>query len=156
VRTVLSAEGSRVLRSGVLPSRVLLSRVLLSRVPGCGVLGPGGPFGPRGIAAAFALSGVVHLVRPAVFTPLVPRFLPAPRALVLASGAAELVCAAGLVTRARWAAGASTALLLAIWPGNVVMALDAGSGRHPGPADSRLVAWARVPLQPLLIWAARR
>lgn len=121
-----------------------------------GVLGPDGPFGPRGIAAAFVLSGVVHLLRPAVFVALVPRSLPAPRALVLVSGAAELFCAAGLLRRARWATDASTALLLAVWPGNVVMARDAGSGRHPGPADSRLVAWARVPLQPLLIWAARR
>ena len=120
------------------------------------LLGPGGPLGPRGVAGAFALSGVVHLVRPQVFTPMVPRSLPAPRALVVLSGVAELVCAAGLLGRARWAGDASTALLLAVWPANVVMARDAGSGRHPGPADSRLVTWVRVPLQPLLIWAARR
>lgn len=119
-------------------------------------LGPDGPFGPRGIAAAFALSGVVHLVRPAVFTPLVPRVLPSPRPLVYASGAAELVCAGGLLARSPWAADASTALLLAVWPGNVVMALDAGTGRHRGPADSARVAWTRVALQPLLVWSARR
>lgn len=127
------------------------TRSRLSRVTGAA-----GPFGPRGIAAAFAASGVVHLVRPTVFVPLVPRVLPAPRALVYASGAAELVCAAGLLARARWAADASTALLLAVWPANVAMALDAGSGRLPGPADSRAVAWGRVPLQPLLVWMARR
>ena len=118
--------------------------------------GPAGPFGPRGIAAAFLTSGVVHLVRPAVFARIVPRVLPAPRALVYVSGAAELVCAAGLLTRARWAPGASTALLLAVWPANVSMALDAGSGRLPGPVDRRVVAWGRVPLQPVLVWMARR
>lgn len=120
------------------------------------VTGPAGPLGPRGIAAAFVLSGTVHLVRPSVFLALVPRSLPARRALVLGSGVAELVCAAGLLTRARWAADATTALLLAVWPANVQMALDAGTGRNPGTADRRAVAWGRVPLQPLLVWMARR
>ena len=48
------------------------------------------------------------------------------REIVLVSGVAELVCAAGLVhPRTRNAAGwASAALLLAVWPGNFQMAAD--------------------------------
>jgi uncharacterized membrane protein len=101
---------------------------------------------PRAVGASFAVSGVLHLVRPQVFTPIVPRVLPAARALVYASGVAELVCAAGLLTRRRWAADASTALLLAVWPANLQMALDQRSA----------VTWVRLPLQLPLIWAARR
>jgi len=50
---------------------------------------------------------------------------------------------------------ASTALLLAVWPANLQMALDAGTGRHPGGMDSPLVAWGRMPLQLPMLWAAR-
>jgi uncharacterized membrane protein len=46
------------------------------------------------------------------------------------------------------------AVLAAIFPANVQMALDSGSGRNPGPADNRIVAWARLPLQTVMIWAA--
>ena len=111
---------------------------------------------PRAVAASFAVSGAIHLLRPQVFTPIVPRRLPAPRVLVYLSGAAELVCAAGLFGRRRWAPDASTALLLAVWPANLQMALDAGSGRSSGPTDSRVITWARLPLQLPLIWAVRR
>lgn len=111
---------------------------------------------PLGVAASFLVSGTVHLVRPQVFVPLIPPRLPAPRAFVYVSGVAELVCAAGLIARRGWAGNAATALLLAVWPGNLQMALDAGSGRNSGLTDSRVVTWARLPLQLPLIWAARR
>ena len=67
---------------------------------------------------------------------------------------AELVCAAGLVRRTRWAAAASVATLAAVFPANVQMALDAGTGRNAGPADSRAVAWGRLPLQLVMAWMA--
>ena len=35
-----------------------------------------------GLAAMFLTSGVVHLVRPAVMEPMVPRSLPGPRQLI--------------------------------------------------------------------------
>ena len=53
-----------------------------------------------------------------------------------------------------WAAPASVALLGAVFPANLQMALDAGSGRNPGAADTRLVAWGRLPLQLPMVWAA--
>jgi len=113
---------------------------------------------PRLLVAVFAGAGVLHFVRPSFFDPLMPRLLPARlhRPLVYASGVAELACAAGLARRARWAPAASTALLLAVWPANLQMALDAGSGRNEGSMDSALVAWGRMPFQLPLVWAARQ
>lgn len=118
--------------------------------------GPGlraAALGRRGVGVAFAVSAVVHLVRPEVFAGIVPARLPAPRRLVHLSGIAEAVCAGGLLRGAAWAGPASAALLLAIWPANISMALAAGSGRHSGALDSRVLTWARVPLQVPMIWA---
>ncbi len=105
------------------------------------------------MAAIFAVGGALHLVRPDLYLPLIPRALPAPAAIVAVSGFAELVCAAGLVMRWSWAGPASAVLLIVVLPGNVQFALD----RAADPAaDPRLVvgAWLRLPLQIPLIWAA--
>jgi uncharacterized membrane protein len=111
---------------------------------------------PKLLAAAFAGSGIVHLVRPQVFSALMPRAIPERHHtnLIYASGVAELICAAGLMRRTSWAAPASVAVLAGVFPANVQMALDAGSGRNPGPADSRAIAWGRLPLQLGMVWAA--
>ncbi|WP_083931909.1 DoxX family protein [Nocardiopsis salina] len=109
---------------------------------------------PLALGGMFLAAGVLHFAAPKPFEKIMPRQLPKPRAWVYGSGVAELACGTGLVTRQRWAGPASAALLLAVWPANVQMALDSGSGRLPGPADNKAVAWGRVPLQIPLIWAA--
>ncbi|WP_304452393.1 DoxX family membrane protein [Nocardiopsis sp. YSL2] len=109
---------------------------------------------PLALGGLFLGSGLLHFLTPKPFEAIMPRALPAPRAWVYGSGAAELVCGAGLLTGRRWAGPASAALLLAVWPANVQMALDSGSGRLPSAADHPVVAWGRVPLQIPLIWAA--
>lgn len=111
---------------------------------------------PVALAAAFTGSGIVHLVRPRVFAPIMPRAIPDDHHtnLIYASGLVELVCAAGLLRRTRWASAASVATLVAVFPANVQMALDAGTGRNPGPSDNRAIAWGRLPLQLLMVWAA--
>lgn len=113
---------------------------------------------PRAVAVAFLGSGVLHLVRPQVFTPLVPRALPGATELVYASGVAELLCAGGLLCGARWAGPASAGLLLAVLPGNVQMALDATSIAQAKGGGGRVAfavgCWVRVPLQAPLVWAA--
>jgi len=98
-------------------------------------------------------SGAVHLAKPEVYEPLMPRWVPAHREVILASGVAELACALGLVLpRTRRSAGwASAALLLGVWPGNLQMALD--SNRSSNTAF-KVAAWARMPLQVPLIRAA--
>ena len=108
---------------------------------------------PPALAALFIGSGTLHLIRPHIYLRAVPRGLPAREAIVLASGIAELVCAGGLLCCARWSGPASTLLLVAVFPANVSFAITTSAD----PASSRLLvaaAWARLPLQAPLIWAA--
>jgi uncharacterized membrane protein len=107
------------------------------------------------VVGAFLVSGVVHLVRPRTFEPLMPKWVPAHREVIHASGVAELLCAAGLLLPAtRRAAGlASVAVLLGVYPGNLKMAVDAS--RTPNDAF-KAAAFARLPLQLPLIRGALR
>lgn len=112
------------------------------------------------LVVLFTVSGIVHLLRPGVFTPLVPDVLPAPRLLVYVSGVAELLCACGLVWRRtrRLAGWASAGLLVAIFPGNVTMAVEAWLSWRGGDASGTYAAGTliRLPLQLPLIWWALR
>lgn len=107
------------------------------------------------LAAMLATTGVLHFVAPAPFDAIVPRWVPGPRRRwTHLSGVAELgVAAAVAVPRSRRAGGlAAVALLLAVFPANVQMAVD---WRHK-PLPYRLLAWSRLPLQlPLVVWALR-
>lgn len=103
------------------------------------------------IAAAFTVSGVIHLAHPATFTPIVPHFLPWHTELVYASGVAELVCAVGLWRRNRWAGIAAAVLLVIIWPANLQSAIAA---QHGHDLTTQVVGWGRLPLQIPLIWFA--
>ena len=98
------------------------------------------------LAGIFATSGVVHLVRPEVYEPLMPDFVPAHRQVILGSGVAELACAAALLSpRTRSAAGwASAALLVGVFPGNLKMADDARRSRNQ---RFKAIAYGRLPLQ---------
>ncbi|WP_421743448.1 DoxX family protein [Cellulomonas sp.] len=113
----------------------------------------------HGPAIALALllgtSGVLHLRRPGIFRPLIPRSLGNPDPWVLGSGVAELACAAALTVPATRRLGglASAALLVGVFPGNVTMAVRSRPDAR-GWAGRPVVAWARLPLQvPLVAWA---
>ena len=109
----------------------------------------------RLLAAILGVSGVVHLVRPAAYEPLMPSWVPAHREVILASGVAELACAAGLALPAtrRTAGWASALLLVGVYPGNLKMAADAASS---GSTGFKVAAFARLPLQlPMIRWALR-
>jgi len=108
-----------------------------------------------GLAGIFAVSGTVHLVKPDVYEPLMPSWVPAHRKVILASGVAELACTAGLLlppTR-RLSGWASAALLVAVYPGNLKMADDARRSRSTA---YKAVAFGRLPLQAPMIRAALR
>ncbi len=108
---------------------------------------------PAWLAMLFLASGTLHLVRPRFFRPLLPSRLPARDAIVVVSGLAELACAGGLLTHARWAGPASALLLAGVFPGNVIFA--ARTTVDPNASRTlRLAALARLPLQAPLIWAA--
>lgn len=98
--------------------------------------------------------GSLHFVVPGLMAETIPSQLPNRKALVYASGVVEVVTAIGLRKRAPWAGPLAAATLLAVWPANIQMALDAGSGKNPGPMDNKALMWGRVPLQLPLIWAA--
>jgi len=106
-----------------------------------------------GLAGLFVTSGTLHLVRPQVFLPIVPRELPAREGIVYASGVAELVCAAGLALPAtRSAAGwGSAALLVGVFPANVQMTVSAAKRWRRRDDRRRLLLLAgtvaRLPMQ---------
>lgn len=107
--------------------------------------------GTLALGVLFVTTGTLHFLTPAVFDQIVPPGTPlSPRAATLLSGAAELAGGVGLVwpvTRpaARWGL---LALLVAVFPANVFMA------QHPERYGLPAWAlWARLPLQPLLMWA---
>lgn len=108
------------------------------------------------IAALFVGAGVLHFVKPRLFAAIVPPMLPAPMLLVYLSGAAEIIGGLGvLVPSLRvWAGWWLIALLVAVFPANVYMALEpAKFGIAP------VWLWLRLPLQAVLIawvwWATR-
>jgi uncharacterized membrane protein len=107
------------------------------------------------LAAIFVTSGVVHLVRPETFAPIMPQFVPAHREIVLVSGVIELLCAAGLLHPAtrRLAGWASAAVLLAVYPANFKMAGDAMQTNNQ---QFKAIALGRLPLQLPMIRAALR
>lgn len=106
------------------------------------------------LTAAMVFVGVLHFVRPEPFVAIVPKALPAPLALVLVSGAAEIAGGLGLlVPRTRRAASIGlVALYLAVLPANVNMAMNdvALDGKHLPP----VALWLRLPFQLVFIgWA---
>ncbi len=107
------------------------------------------------LAAILGGSGVIHLVRPQTYEPLMPAFVPAHREVILASGVLELACAAGLLSaRTRRPAGwASAALLVGVFPANLKMADDARRSRS---SRFKAVAYGRLPLQLPMIRMALR
>jgi uncharacterized membrane protein len=114
---------------------------------------------PLSLAALLTSSGVIHFVRPTTFTDLVPSWVPGTaHQVVYASGAAELAVAALVaVPKTRKLGGyAAAALLVAVFPGNVKMALDGGLPGGEGPKVAKYLAYARLPLQlPLIRWGLR-
>ncbi len=99
-------------------------------------------------------AGLNHFVAADTYVAMMPSALPAHRALVYLSGIAEIAGGLGLILPAtrRWAAWGLIALLVAVFPANVNMAIN-----HL-PLGERVVPtwalWARLPLQLVLIaWA---
>lgn len=94
----------------------------------------------------------MHSVRPDPFVKIVPPFIPHPLAMVYLSGAAEIAGGLGLLLRPlrRAAAWGLVALLIAVFPANIYMAVDRVQvTATPVPVS---LLWVRLPLQVALIW----
>ena len=111
------------------------------------------PTSAKILAGGFAVSGAIHLVKPEFYEPIMPAWVPAHREVILGSGVAELLLAAGLaLPRTRKVAGyASVLLLVGVFPGNVQMAQDASRTRNTA---FKAAAFGRLPLQLPMIRAA--
>ena len=109
----------------------------------------------RGAMAAFYLvAGVVHLVAPDGFLPIVPDWVPWPRETVLVTGLCELAGSIALLTRRlRRLAGVMLALYaVCVFPANIKHAVD---GIHVPPVpDGWWYHGPRLALQPVLVWWA--
>ncbi len=104
----------------------------------------------------FVAAGLAHLVAPGIYRPMMPPWLPAHDALILVSGLAEMGGGIGLlIPRLRVAAGLGLiALLVAVFPANLQMLLNAMRDHSPWP--EQLILWLRLPLQLVLIrWVWR-
>jgi uncharacterized membrane protein len=109
------------------------------------------------LAAVYAFAGVIHIINPAPFLTITPAWVPAPEAVVLLTGVAEILGAIGLVQpfslKLRQAAGWGLALYaLCVWPANINhFAMDMAR------ADGGLGLGYHVPrmfAQPVIIWLA--
>lgn len=101
------------------------------------------------LGATFISTGVLHLARPRMYEAIMPRYLPAHRELVLASGVAEIAGGAGVLhPKTRRPAGWwLIATLVGVFPANVEMA------RHPERFKRipKPLLYARLPLQGAII-----
>jgi uncharacterized membrane protein len=106
-------------------------------------------FGP-----VFTLAGIMHFVIPRTYQSIVPDYLPAHRALVYASGVAEIAGGIAVLHPRTRRAGSwwSIATLLGVFPANVHMALH--PDRYTAIPGGRVALIARLPLQGVFIaWA---
>lgn len=115
----------------------------------------------KGLAAFFGFAGAMHFVAPRAYEAMMPPSFPRHREAVVVSGVAEIAGAAAVVPRGtrRFARWWLLALLVAVYPANVHMALR--PEQHRGLLDRvpRWALWARLPLQPLAmlwVWRATR
>jgi uncharacterized membrane protein len=115
----------------------------------------GGFIGRLLLGVLFLFTGTVHLVDASLFLPIMPAWVPWPMAAILVSGVAELLGGLGLIAPfrgVRLAAGwGLLALLVAVFPANFHMA--AAHIQVRGFPAHNWMSWARLPLQPLLMFA---
>lgn len=109
------------------------------------------------LAIFYAIAGYFHLVAPDGFLAIMPEWVPYPKQVVLLTGVAELLGAAGLVQPfwpdLRRAAGIGLALYaLCVWPANINHFMSdmarADGGMGLGYHVPRMIA------QPIIIWLA--
>jgi uncharacterized membrane protein len=127
---------------------------------------PDGGREPRGIrrlrlamAAGLSFMTALHLLRPALFVPMVPAWIPGdPELLHGAATAAEGLSAVLLWNRRTARAGGLLAALtfIGVFPANVEAVRLGGYAQAPGWLSTRTAAVLRLPLQlPLIWWAGR-
>lgn len=100
-------------------------------------------------AAFFVIAGVTHFTNREFFVSIVPPYLPWPEMLVYVSGVAEIVLGVLLLVPAttRIAAWGMIALLIAVFPANIHMAMN--PELYPGTPFTALLL--RLPVQGVMV-----
>lgn len=113
----------------------------------------------RVLGLAFVAVGILHFTRPKFFLAIMPPWIPMHREAVAVSGVAEIAGGAAMLpdATAKFAGPWLTALLIAVFPANIHMAIDRGQiDRMAKAGIPRWALYARLPLQPLLIFLVLR
>ena len=105
-------------------------------------------------ALIFIAAGIGHFLSPGLFIKIMPSFVPQSlvSAVVYISGILEIILGTMLFfpQTSVLAAWGLMALLIAVFPANVNLALNPGLT----PGFPGWLHWLRLPLQPVLIWWA--
>jgi len=106
------------------------------------------------IGVAFILAGANHFISPEFYLRMMPPVLPKHELLNYVSGIAEMVLGLMLMypQTKRLAAWGLITLLIAVFPANIYMAMEAGKSIDVSP----VVAYIRLPFQFLFIWLVFR
>jgi uncharacterized membrane protein len=99
----------------------------------------------------FVIAGVLHFVIPKTYKRIVPPWIPAPEAMVYASGVAEIAGGVGMMVpaRRRIAGWWLIATMLGVMPVHLHMATHPDDySEVPGGAPA---LWARVPFQGVFV-----
>src|SRR5918997_6683839 len=110
----------------------------------------------RTVAAVFTTAGALHFIVPRPYEKIVPPALGNARAIVYASGVAEIAGGLGALPRRLrpWAGLWLIAVLVGVFPANVYHAVAAD--RTAGQRVPRRLLWLRLPLQGLFVgWGWR-
>ncbi|MGE0638266.1 MAG: MauE/DoxX family redox-associated membrane protein [Bacteroidia bacterium] len=102
------------------------------------------------IGVAFILAGVNHFINPEFYLRMMPPVLPEHELLNYVSGIAEIILGAMLfIPKIKVvAAWGLIILLIAVFPANIYMAMEAGKSIDVSP----IIAYIRLPFQFLFIW----
>jgi uncharacterized membrane protein len=108
------------------------------------------------MGSLYLTTGTLHFLHTQTYLAIMPPYLPAHRALIYLSGAAEIAGGLGILTPIpairRTAAWGLVALLIAVMPANIYMVTNHANF----PTIPLWALWLRLPLQlPLIYWAWR-
>ncbi len=104
------------------------------------------------LSIIFVMAGIYHFINPSIYLRIMPPYLPAHLFLIYLSGFFQIVLGVLLVVpkftpRAAWVL---IALLIAVFPANIYMAINT----QLFPEINPLLIWLRLPLQLLVLaWA---
>ena len=104
------------------------------------------------MAFFYILAGIMHFIKPDFYLAIMPPYLPWHLKLVYLSGICEMIVGILLVPKPTRSLGAwlLIALLIAVYPANIQMAINYWIYNHPG----LWIAIIRLPIQFILLWLA--